>query len=232
MKGIKTITTLLFAGSVLFAQESQQWAGDIQSSGYFAVGTANLNVKSVNAYLKANNLPELNSRPISFEIGKHLLIQQLVLEASLGGIFWIPKSIDNMEVSLMSGYGMATMGVNFTLPGSSWQVYPFFNIGGGIFRFSSHVKTDDFNSTQTSTPVNGTRILPSFFTGTGAGIIKVFYDDQKKELLTFGIKAGIMLDPTKQTTWYGNGTEYAGGPSPLFSGPYVQVILGKGEIRK
>lgn len=230
MKGIKLVAAVLLSSTVLFAQ-SHNWAGDFLVGKYFSAGSVNLNLKSLNEYIESQGLPALKTRPLSVELGNHLVIQQLVLESSIGGIFWKPVSLGNKQVSLISGYGMATMGVNFALPGSNWQVYPYFNVGCAVLRLASHDQNLTFGGDNSSAK-SSSYLLPTFFTGTGAAILHVFYDDQNKEVFTFGVKAGVMIDPTKQSTWYSGGARYAGGPSPLFSGPYVQVVLGKGAFRK
>ena len=229
MKGVKLVAAVLLSGTCLFAQ-NHNWAGDFLVGKYLSVGSVNLNLKSLNEYITSQGYKPLGNRPLSVELGNHIVIQQLVLESSIGGIFWKPTSLGNKQVSLLSGYAMATMGVNFALPGSNWQVYPYFNIGGGVFRLASHDQNLQFNGSTSSK--SSSYLLATFFTGTGAAILHVFYDDQNHEVFTFGVKAGVMIDPTKQSVWYSNGARYSGGPSPLFSGPYVQVVLGKGAFRK
>lgn len=229
MKGVKLVAAVLLSGTCLFAQ-SHNWAGDFLTGKYLSAGSMNLNLKSLNDYIKAQGLKPLGTRPLSVELGNHVVIQQLVLESAIGGIFWKPVSLGNRQVSLISGYGMATMGVNFALPGSSWEVYPYFNVGCAVFRLASHDQNLKFGDNNTAS--SSSYLLPTFFTGTGAAILHVFYDDQNHEVFTFGVKAGVMIDPTKQSVWYSNGARFAGGPSPLFSGPYVQVVLGKGAFRK
>ena len=56
-----------------------------------------------------------------------------------------------------------------------------------------------------------------------------FRIENNKKLLTIGIKGGVLIDPTRQNTWYHNGTEFKNGPAPQFTGPFIQLIIGKGQ---
>ena len=44
-----------------------------------------------------------------------------------------------------------------------------------------------------------------------------------------GLKGGIQVDPSQQSTWFGKGVRFRNGPSPLLSGPFLQLIIGKGN---
>lgn len=217
-----------------FAHEPRQsWISDIQVSQYLSFGRSKIGMSSMNEFVKSLELQSLTEMPYSLEIGSRFLVQQLVLESGAGVLIWKPQKTDNKSVSLFGGYGLLSAGVNILFPGSSWQIYPFFNIGGGLCRFAYHTQKDlSFCETSENGQKPEVYWLPTFITGFGSTVMYTFHNKKSQRIYTLGIKAGVMVDPSKQNIWYANGIRYENGPSPLFSGPYVHLLLGSGHYIK
>ena len=217
---------ILHAG--LVAGGSQQWTGDVQIMSYISSGTADLDLTSLNERMSSSGLGAFSSHPLLIEFGTNLLVQHLVLESGVGGLFWKTSGNENLEASLMGGLGRINLGVNFTMPGCSWKFFPFFTVGAGVFRYSSHPGQLEFsgNAEELTSEVYW---LPTFVTGFGTTLLHTFHIESKQKLFTVGVRGGVLIDPTRQSTWYRHGVSFRNGPSPLFSGPYLQLILGKGR---
>ena len=211
----------------VFAQR-QQWTGDLQLMTYMGIGENELELNSLNETMNSLQLPEFSQKPFSLELGAQLIAQQLVLESGLNGLFWRTRVKANTEGSLIGGYGHFDLGVNFTMPGSSWKIYPFFSIGAGVLRLSYHPMTLEFTGGNKSL-TSEVYWLPTVVTGFGGALMHTFHIESKKKLLTIGIKGGVLVDPTRHDTWYRHGTAFKNGPAPQFTGPFLQLIIGNGH---
>lgn len=223
----KGVLFSLFLVSSVTSQE-QQWTTDMQRINYGEIGTAKLDLSSLNKTMRSLKLPGFSSRPLTIESGSHLLVQDLILESAIGTYLWRTREKGNSQASLFGAYGNLAMGVNFNMPGSSWKVYPFFNIGASLLRFSHHPDELEFTSNNVAL-TSDVYWLPAVFTGCGGAVMHVFHQKRGRGLFTVGLKGGFLVDLTSQSTWYRNGVSFKNGPSPLISGPYIKLVIGKGN---
>ena len=208
--------------------QEQQWTTDMQRINYGEIGRAKLDLSSLNETMSSLKLPGFSSRPLTFEAGSHLLVQNLVLEGAIGTYLWGTRKRDNSQASLFGAYGNLVMGINFNMPGSSWKVYPFFNLGAALLRFSHHPGELDFTSNNAAL-TSDVYWLPTVVTGFVGAVMHVFHQKSGRGLFTVGLKGGFLVDPTTQSTWYRNGVSFKNGPSPLISGPFIKLVIGKGN---
>lgn len=223
----KGIVVSVLLASPLMASQTHHWASDFQRLCYAGAGWANVDLSSLNETMATLELPAFSSKPLSLEVGKHLLIQDLVLEASVGGLIWRNRYENNREASLFGISGNLLMGVSFNMPGETWKVYPFFSLGGTLLRFSHNTAELEFTSDKKAS--SDVYWLPTFLTGFGGAVMRVFHLERSKKVFTMGLKGGIQVDPSQQSTWFGKGVRFRNGPSPLLSGPFLQLIIGKGN---
>ncbi|NLW33255.1 MAG: hypothetical protein GXY77_17560 [Fibrobacter sp.] len=223
-----TLLSFTFGGEPL-----QSWISEVQTSQYLSIGRSKIDMNSMNKTVNSLGIPSLTEMPYTVEIGSRVLVQQLVLESGVGVLMWKPQKSDSSSVSLFGGYGLLTAGVNFFYPGKSWQLYPFFNIGGMLFRFAYHTQENVlFGETIGEGDKPEVYWQPAFITGFGSTVMYSLHSKKRQKLYTVGLKVGYMADPSGQNTWYANGMRYKNGPSPHFSGPYVHLLLGTGRYIK
>lgn len=210
--------------------KSQEVADEAQLQLYFGVGSGEFRLGTLNEMVKEKGFTEFDNRPVMLEIGTHFLIQQLVLDGGVGTVLWKSLKVDNSRVSLIGGYSHVSLGVNFVLPGEAWQLYPFFTLGFGMYRYSTS-ETYDFNVNNIGTSAQraSTYWMPTFITGTGGALYYTAYNPEKTRAFTIGIRGGVLMDPTPQSTWNKEGAKYRNGPSPLFAGPYLQFVIANGR---
>ncbi|HEX3019085.1 MAG TPA: hypothetical protein VHP36_02235 [Chitinispirillaceae bacterium] len=212
-------------GSVINAQY-QCWTTDIEKYSYLSLGTAELDIENLNKTMANLGFSSFADRPFTFQLGSQIFIQHLVLESGIGGMIFRPRYSNERKATLLGGNCNFTMGVNLPLEGSSWKVYPFFGLGGAFYRFSHH--PDNLKFEQNSSGDAKVYWLPSMITVYGCCIMRTVHL-QKNELMSIGIRGGILVDPTRQSTWYRNGVSYRDGPAPQINGPFLQFIIAKGR---
>lgn len=217
---------LVFAcGSVINAQY-QQWTTDIERYSYLSLGTAELDISHLNKTMASLGYSSFPDRPFNIQIGSQIFIQHLVLESGLGAMIFRPQRTADRKATLLGGNTTFSIGVNLPLEGSLWKVYPFFGLGGALYRFSHH--PDNLKFEQNSSNDAKVYWLPTMITVYGCSIMRTVHL-QRNELLSIGVRGGIYVDPTRQSTWYRNGVSYREGPVPQFSGPFIQFIIAKGH---
>lgn len=222
------VSIMVLAG---FTQiKSQEVADEAQLQLYLGVGSGNFRLGTLNDAVVEKGFTEFDRRPVMLEIGTHFLIQQLVLDGGVGTVLWKTLKVDNSRVSLLGGYSQISLGVNFVLPGEAWQLYPFFTLGVGLYRYSMS-ETYDFDANRMASPDQraSTFWMPTFITGTGGALYYTAYNPEKTHAFTIGIRGGVLMDPTPQNSWYKEGAKYRNGPAPLFAGPYLQFVIANGR---
>lgn len=226
-KGISVL--LVMFGAVFVSAEPQAWTDGVQVYSYGSIGYCDLNIQSLNKTMANLKLSPFASKPLQVELGSQLFVEHLVLESSLGGLLFDPRKADNQKATLLGGYGQLALGMNIIGEGSSWKLFPFFGVGAQVFRFAYHEDAAKFGA-QASVKDPQVYWMPTFFTSYGCTIQKSFRIEGSKDLFTIGVRGGVYVDPTIQSTWYNRGVRYQSGPTPQFSGPFLQVIIGSGSF--
>jgi hypothetical protein len=213
--------------------KAQEVVDEAQLQMYFGLGSGTIRLGTLNESVKKLGFSEFSKKPFMFEMGTHFVIQQLVLDGGVGTLLWKSRTVDDNRATLFGGYTHLSLGVNFVLPGEAWQLYPYFTLGVGVYRYSlTQVYTFDQAGAITTEQRNNAYWMPTFITGTGGALYYTSYNADKTKAFTIGIRGGVLMDPTRQTTWYKNGSKYRDGPSPLFAGPYVQFVIASGRYFK
>jgi hypothetical protein len=231
-KAVLVGVSIMFLSGATFTY-SQEAVDEAKLQMYYGLGSGHMKIAALNDRVKELGLPEFTQKPFMFEIGTHFLVQQLVLDGAVGGIVWKSVSNNDNNASLAGGYTHMSLGVNFILPGEAWELYPYFTLGVGVYRYAL-TQTHTFD--ETSTSVIGQRTaaywMPTFITGTGGALYYTAYNASKTRAFTLGVRGGVMMDPTRQTNWFKNGEKYRNGPAPLFAGPYIQFVVASGHYFK
>jgi hypothetical protein len=213
--------------------KAQEVVDEAQLQLYFGLGSGTIHLGTLNQAVKEKGYSGFSKKPFMFEMGTHFVIQQLVLDGGVGTFLWKSLAVNDNRTSLVGGYTHLSLGVNFVLPGEAWQLYPYFTLGVGVYRYS---ETQVYDFSQGGAIVTGQRNnaywMPTFITGTGGALYYTSYNAEKTRAFTIGVRGGVFMDPTRQTTWYRNGSKFRDGPSPLFAGPYVQFIIANGRYFK
>lgn len=212
-------------GSVINAQY-QCWTTDIEKYSYLSLGSADLDISHLNKTVQKLGFSSFPDRPFAFQLGSQIFIQHLVLESGIGGMIFRSQHSNDRKATLLGGNCNFMMGVNLPMEGSRWKVYPFFGLGGALYRFSYH--PDNLKFEQNSSGDAKVYWLPTMITVYGFSVMRTVHL-QKHELMSIGIRGGIYVDPTSQSTWYRNGVSYREGPAPLFNGPFIQFVIAKGH---
>lgn len=220
------VSILVFAGVTQI--QSQEVADEALLQMYFGVGSSNLRIGNLNDDVKKLGFTEFNKKPMMFEMGTHFIIQQLVLDGGVGAVVFKSLKSEDNRASLLGGYTHVSLGVNFILPGEAWQLYPYFTIGLGVYRYS-FTEVHDFDQNTTANGKPQTYWMPTFITGTGGALYYTGYNAQKTRAFTIGVRGGVLMDPSRQSTWIKNGEKYRNGPAPQFAGPYVQFVIANGR---
>ena len=225
------MSVVLFSG--ITTLKAQEVVDEAQLQMYFGLGSGTIRLGTLNETVKGAGYSGFSQKPFMFEMGTHFVIQQLVLDGGVGTLLWKRLSVDNNRASLFGGYTHLSLGVNFVLPGEAWQLYPFFTLGVGVYRYSlSQVYEFNQSSVKTTERRSNTYWMPTFITGTGGALYYTSYNADKTRAFTIGVRGGVLMDPTRQSTWYKNGSKYRNGPSPQFAGPYVQFVIANGRYFK
>jgi hypothetical protein len=225
------VSVLVLSG--ITTLKAQEVVDEAQLQMYFGLGSGTIRLGTLNESVKKLGFPEFSKKPFNFEMGTHFVIQQLVLDGGVGTFLWKSRVVDDNRASLFGGYTQLSLGVNFVLPGEAWQLYPYFTLGVGVYRYSlTQMYEFDDGGAKSTEQQNNAYWLPTFITGTGGALYYTSYNAEKTRAFTIGIRGGVLMDPTRQTTWYKNGSKYRDGPSPLFAGPYVQFIIASGRYFK
>jgi hypothetical protein len=217
---------LVIACSSVINAQYQYWTTDIEKYSYLSLGSADLDISHLNKTMQKLGFSSFPDRPFVFQLGSQIFIQHLVLESGMGGMIFRSQHSDDCKATLLGGNCNFTMGVNLPMEGSLWKVYPFFGLGGALYRFSYH--PDNLKFEQNSSADAKVYWLPTLITVYGCSIMRTVHL-QKRELMSIGIRGGIYVDPTRQSTWYHNGVSYRDGPAPLFNGPFIQFVIAKGH---
>lgn len=220
------VSILVMSGATQI--QSQEVTDEALLQMYFGVGTSHLRVGNLNEDVKKLGFTEFNKKPVNFEVGTHFIIQQLVLDGGVGAVVFKTLKDDDNRASLLGGYTQLSLGVNFVLPGESWQLYPYFTIGLGVYRYS-FTEEHDFSQGSSVTGKPQTYWLPTFITGTGGALYYTAYNAQKTRAFSIGIRGGVLMDPSRQSTWFKNGEKFRNGPAPQFAGPYIQFVIANGR---
>lgn len=223
----------IIALSGITTLKAQEVVDEAQLQLYFGLGSGTVRLGNLNQEVKNLGFSEFAKKPFMLEMGTHFVIQQLVLDGGVGAFIWKSLSVNSNRASLVGGYTQLSLGVNFVLPGEAWQLYPYFTLGIGVYRYSLS-QVYEYNSATAKDP--GVRSyaywMPTFITGTGGALYYTAYNTEKTRAFTIGIRGGVLIDPTRQTTWFRNGSKYRNGPSPSFAGPYVQFVIANGRYFK
>jgi hypothetical protein len=233
-RGIILGLMIVVLGNVktLWADEYESYYNDsflvdsVLSSKYLSGGTASLNLNSLNNEIEKLGLARFAPKPYMLEIGQVFLIEQLIIEYALGGMLWKSTKHYTSEATLMGGYTHFTLGINFLPPQESWQLYPFFSIGGAFFRLKYEEESVNVPKDQVIQP--GVYWQPSVITRTGIALNFKSLNSETGKVLSLGVRAGAFMDPTPQYIWYKNSVKHNLKASPLFAGPFFQVVLTSG----
>lgn len=217
---------LVFAGVSVINAQYQQWTTDIEKYSFLSIGSTKPDIDHLNKTINTLGFSSFPEKALNLDIGSQIFIQHLVLESDLGAMIFRPQRNGDNKATLLGGRGLLTIGVNLPTEGSLWKLYPFFGLGGAIYRFSYHPNNLEFGE-QSS---NDAKVfwLPSLITVYGCTLMRTMHLEGRG-LMSIGVRAGIYVDPTTQSTWYKNGVSYRNGPAPQFSGPFVQFIIAKGH---
>lgn len=226
-KAVLAGVSIVFFSASLFADPNYE--GDMQLSTVWSFGSGKMQIGPLNRTIQDLGLPAISKKPFQIEYGSHFLIQQLVIDGGIGGVFWKSSVLGNNKASLLGCYSQVSFGVNFLLPNDSWQLYPFFTLGAAAYRFSYHAESIDFTKSTSTGTTTAAYWLPTFITGTGGALYFNSYNAETRKTFTIGIKGGVLMDPSKQSTWYKNGVKYRNGPAPFFAGPFLQLVIGGGR---
>lgn len=225
------VSVLVLSG--ITTLKAQEVVDESQLQLYFGLGSGTIRLGQLNESVKEKGFSEFSRKPFMFEMGTHFVIQQLVLDGGVGTFLWKSLAVGDNRASLMGGYTHLSLGVNFVLPGEAWQLYPYFTLGLGVYRYAL---TQDYQFDQGGTVAIGQRNnaywMPTFITGTGGALYYTSYNAEKTRAFTIGVRGGVFMDPTRQTTWFRNGSKFRDGPSPLFAGPYIQFVVANGRYFK
>lgn len=221
-----TLFLLVFSYCSVIKAQYQQWTSDVEKNSYASIGGADLELSDLNKTMKNLGYPSFSDRALTLQVGSQIFVQHLVLESGLGAMIFRPQQTEDKKATLFGGNCTFTLGVNLPVEGSLWKVYPFFGLGGALYRFSYYPDNLTFNQNSS----NDAKVywLPTMITVYGCSIMRTVHL-QRDKLLTIGLRGGIYVDPTRQSTWYRNGVSYKDGPSPQFSGPFIKLIIAKGH---
>lgn len=225
------VSVLVLSG--ITTLKAQEVTDEAQLQMYFGLGSGTIRLGTLNESVKELGFSEFSKKPFMFEMGTHFVIQQLVLDGGVGTFLWKSLAVGDNRASLFGGYSQLSMGVNFVLPGEAWQLYPYFTVGVGVYRYSLTQMYDfDQDGAKTTEQRNYAYWMPTFITGTGGALYYTSYNAEKTRAFTIGVRGGVLMDPTRQSTWFKNGSKYSNGPSPQFAGPYVQFVIANGRYFK
>ena len=211
-------------GSVINAQY-QYWTTDIEKYSYLSLGSADLDISHLNKTMQKLGFSSFPDRPFVFQLGSQIFIQHLVLESGIGGMIFRSQYSNDRKATLLGVTAISPWSES-SYGGKPLESLSFLWFGRALYRFSYH--PDNLRFEQNSSGDAKVYWLPTLITVYGFSVMRTVHL-QKRELMSIGIRGGIYVDPTRQSTWYRNGVSYRDGPAPLFNGPFIQFVIAKGH---
>lgn len=198
---------------------------------YLMLGNNALDIDALNRSLTANGYSPLEKNFVMLGVGGHAVMDDWIVG---GELHWInPQKIASGAYNLHVTGGYLMMNAGYVIRRSdSYLIYPTAGIGLGTFGLGIQSATPQTFGQTLADPKSGTQL-----TYTSAIFNLALAADGFAPLteagngthipFTFGFRAGYLFS-TPINGWQSTEGDVSGGPTLLFTGPYLQVIIGLG----
>ena len=229
---VAAVITALCAVPAAAAAEHDP-SGDSGGFGYFLGGTQRLYLGSLKHGLVENGYPAVSDAFMSFGGGGHFMIRnRFIIGGEGGGLVGDQTTRGPYKVSVGGGYGFFDLGVVAFRHGE-FRIYPLIGIGGGGLSVDiTDTRAASFgdilrNPARSSHLESGTFLMQG---ALGVDYLINFSDDPfRAGGVLIGLRVGYVINPMyKDMVWDNDGAPIGNGPTDVFHGPYVRLMLGGG----
>ena len=193
---------------------------------YLMGGKNTYDLRRLNDTIKGMGLDPFPECGTSAGLGGNYGAGRLLLDCEAQVSLWRPCSKDNRKITLWAGQLAVATGVDLLPSSGSFRFFPFFAAGGGMLSMSIGDDSVAWTGALDATRGSSFRLI-SLTTATGLGLVAVLPAGEGKGLFTIGIKSGLLFDIGDDIFTSGN-FRLNGMNAPVFNGPFVQVLIGKG----
>lgn len=229
-KSVWLITLIILLVGLVFSQEVKN--GQYGGLGGGDIGAQWLDVKDLNAQLKAAGLPELKDVALANGGGGYGVIGRFITGGEGYSIFTKEKLSGN-TVQLNIGYGTFTLGY-LILSKQAFRMYALGGIGGGgiSLKISQDPVSTDFDGNLSTFNENTFYTeFPIFKVGINADYILSFSDDEAAGGLAIGLAAGYTYAPVGLVSdWKLSDRTIGSVPNFGPTGPYITFRIGGGGL--
>ncbi|KQC13417.1 MAG: hypothetical protein APR63_08805 [Desulfuromonas sp. SDB] len=219
---------LIFSG-IPFVSESQ-------TTGYMYIsgGFKSLDLKEINQRLEIYNYPQFSDKFYSISIGDQIIYRRLSLNTEAGSVLVKNSSSDNYSAYISADWLYLKGELGYILfKQKNCHIYPFIGMGGAQINLSivDHLDSD-FNS-NLDDPHKMIRFSTRCLVlNVGWGLdyyLKLINIGGEDKGIILGLKAGYNYTPY-QMSWTVENINIDHGPKTGFNGPYIELIIGGGEL--
>ncbi len=198
---------------------------------YLMLGNNSFDLDSLNSRLSANGYSTLDKNFVMFGVGGHAVMDNWIAG---GEIHWMNQQrTSSGAYNLYANGGYFLVNAGYVVRRSdNYMIYPMAGIGLGTFSLNIQSATSPTFEQTLADPKRGTQLTYTsaiFNIALAAdGLAPVFHTGNGIHVpFTFGFRAGYLFS-TPIGGWQSLEGDASGGPTPSFSGPYLQIIIGLG----
>ena len=202
--------------------------------GFFRLGTATMDLTSVNNSLKKKDLPGISNGFTSLGVGGYRLINNAVFGIAGQGLISVQHENADYNVQVTSGYGALYLGY-IIYQKEKLQVYPMFGLGGAALNLNikSNGVPGNFDGFLKSPFLEGSvingNVIMNFELNADYFLTGFIKDDILKGWVG-GLSVGYLVSPFK-SGWQRDGFKIAESPVLRIESFYITLKLGGGKLK-